>query len=128
MADAEYRDDPTIPDEAELWRRIPHWHVHFDVRLNRLRPASAAFDDDPDSDMSVVLADETPGPDAVLAGHQGFALAAITAGLARACGLGVVRDPLPDNPAHAVVFGPKTNAVIRRLARQATWVIAPAEQ
>lgn len=128
MTDAAFRDDPTIADETELWRRIPPWHVHHDERLGRLRPASAAFDDDIDDPMSVAIADEAAGPDAVPAGHESFALAAITVGLARDCGLGVMRDPLPDNPAHAVVFGRKTGAVMRRLARGATWIVLPPHQ
>lgn len=125
MEGTAFSDDVSIPDETELWRRIPPWHVHHDVRLGRLRPASAAFDDDVDDPMSVVIATGAAGPGAVLAGHEGFALAAITAGLARACGLGVMRDPLPDNPAHAVVFGHKTGAIMRRLAREATWIVPP---
>jgi hypothetical protein len=122
----EPRDDASIPDDAELWRRIPPWHIHDDVKLGRVRPASAAFDDDPDGQpMSVTLGAESSGPEYVLAGHERFALAAITAGQARACGLRVVRDPLPDNPAHALVIGRKTESVMRRLARGAAWVVPP---
>jgi hypothetical protein len=63
-----------------------------------------------------------------LAGTEGFALAAVTAGLARECGQGIARDPLPDQPAHALVFaqrGTKTKSVMRRLAKAARWVIEP---
>ena len=28
-------DDPTVPDEAELWRRIPPWHFVVDENLDR---------------------------------------------------------------------------------------------
>src|SRR5438876_11908353 len=99
-----YSDDPTIPDEAELWRRIPPWHFVKDENLGQIRPSKAAFDNHPNgSPMSVVLADvvvETGrGPDAVLAGHRGFALAAITAGLARGGQEGVAREALPQWPA-----------------------------
>lgn len=79
--------------------------------------------------MSVLLAEvmersgRTEGD--ALAGHSGFGLASITAGLARICEQGVAPDPVPDEPAHAVVFGKKTQAVKRRLAKEAVWVIKP---
>lgn len=121
-------DDPSIPDDEELWRRIPPHHFFFDDADGRLRPASAAFDNDPDgSPMSVFLASGTPGPDAALAGHDGHALAAITAGLARANGQGVVRAPLPGLPSHAHVEGPKPKSIQRRLARAARWVVPPPD-
>lgn len=126
MTNAEYTDDPTIPDAANLWRRIPPFHCIWDANVGRVRPSSAAFDDDPDgSPMSVVLAEESSDPQSVLAGHEGFALASFKAGLARECRLGIARDPLPEQPAHALVLGRKTKSVMRRLAKGSSWVIAP---
>jgi hypothetical protein len=122
----DYQDDPTIPDDADLWRRIPRWHLVNDESIGQIRPSSAAFEDHPDgSPMSVVLGAESRGAESVLAGYPGFALASIKAGLARECQQGVARDPLPEEPAHAVVFGHKTKSVRKRLAREATWVVAP---
>ena len=121
-------DDPTIHKEAELWRRIPPWddYIVYDQRQERWRPSSMAFEDDADGQpMSVFLAAETPGPDTVLAGHAEYGLTSITAGLARECQQGIARDPLPDQPAHAVVFGKKTSSVKRRLARESKWVVPP---
>ena len=127
MADDGPFDDPSIPDDAELWRRIPPWHFYFDEKLGRLRPSKAAFEDDGDgSPMSVVLAFDAGPPESVLVGHARFALATITAGLVRICGQGVVRDPIPDEPAHAVVVGRKTDSIKRRFAREARWVVPPA--
>ena len=126
MVGAGYGDDPSIPDEAELWRRIPPWHFYYDENLARWRPKSSAFDDDDGSSpMSVFIATEASGPETALAGHEGYALAAFEARLARECGQAVVRDPLPESPAHAVVVGRKTGSVKRRLARGATWVVPP---
>jgi hypothetical protein len=116
MAFDEYADDATIPDEAELWRRIPPWWFHHDAALDRPRPAKAAFDDDRDGNpMSVVIAAESRGPQTVLAGHVGFALVSFTAALARQCNLRVVRAPTTDEPAHALVVGRKTDSIKRRL-------------
>lgn len=79
--------------------------------------------------MSVLLADAVVAsgrePVDVLAGYQGFGLASLTAGLARRCSQGVARDPLPDEPAHAVVLGDKTGAVRKRFARDCYWVVLP---
>jgi len=92
MASDDYSDDPTIPDDAELWRRIPPWHFVHDENWGQIHPSSAAFEDDPDgSPMSVVLGAEASDPQRALAGHQGFALASITAALARGLGLGLVK-------------------------------------
>jgi hypothetical protein len=123
-------DDGSIPDEFALWRRIPPWHFIHDENLGRWRPSSAAFADDSDGQpLSVVLAEAVVaagrGALQILEGHDGFALAAITAGAARTCGLGVVRDPLPTEPAHALVVGPKTKAIQRRLAKAAIWIVPP---
>ena len=124
-------NDPSIGDETELWRRIPPWHFIYDENLKRRRPSSSAFANDPDGHpMSVVLAEAAavvPSPAQVLTGHERFALASITAALARECGQGVVRDPLPDEPAHGLVVGPKPKSVQRRLAKTAEWVIPPKE-
>jgi hypothetical protein len=123
---ADYSDDPTIPDNAELWRRIPPWHFVDDRNSGQIRPSSAAFEDDPDgSPMSVILGGEAGDLQRALAGHQGFALASITAALARGVGLGVAKDPLPDEPAHAVVFGRKNKRISRRLAVGARWIVPP---
>jgi hypothetical protein len=76
--------------------------------------------------MSVVLGTESKGPESVLVDHPGFALASFKAGLARACQQGIARDPLPEEPAHALVFGHKTKGVRKRLAREATWIVPPS--
>jgi hypothetical protein len=132
MADAGYADDITIPNEAELWRRVSPRHFVNDENLGIVRPSSAAFDDHPNgSPMSVYLAEVLiqmgRGPDTVLVGHNNFALAAITAGLARECGQGVARDPLPEEPPHALVFGQKTKPVSRKFALGSRWVVLPPQ-
>ena len=80
MAFDEYSDDPTILDDAELWRRMPPWHFVDDRNLGQIRPSSAAIEDDPNGGpMSVILGREAGDPQHALADHQGFALASITA-------------------------------------------------
>ncbi|HZO27835.1 MAG TPA: hypothetical protein VFH48_17800 [Chloroflexota bacterium] len=128
MLDGQTLDDPSIPDDAELWRRIPPWHFYFDGKLGRIRPSKAAFEDDGDgSPMSVILAAEAGQPERALEGHEGYALAVITAGLARSCGQQIVRDPTAEEPAHAVVIGLKTDSIKRRFAREARWAVLPPD-
>jgi hypothetical protein len=130
MASGGYTDDPTILDDDNLWRRIPPCHFIQDDNVGGVRPSSAAFDDHPNgSPMSVVLESVAVqfgrGPMHVLAGHVGYALASVTAGLARQYQQGVAREPLADEPAHAVVFGNKTKRIKRELAKGSRWVTAP---
>lgn len=121
-------DDPTIPDADELWRRVPDTPQHIVRDQNRgcYRVSSAAFDDDADGEpMSVVLAAEGGSPEAMLRGHVGYGVVGFEAGLTRSRQQVVVRDPLPDQPAHALVVGRKTDSVRRALARAARWVVRP---
>lgn len=131
MASEGLVDDATIADDSELWRRIhPDWIVP-NQNIHGLRVSSAAFDNSKDgSPTSVLMADlvQETGRDAqnVLAGFEGYALASITAGQARHCNQGVARDPLPEEPAHAYIFGEKKKTIKRCLAQHAEWVVSPA--
>ena len=79
--------------------------------------------------MSVVIASTLlalgRSAEDVLRGHEGFALAAITAGLARLCHQAVVRDPKEDEPAHGLVIGKKTEFVSRCFAKGSRWIVPP---
>ncbi len=128
MAGGEYSNDPTIADDAELWRRIHPDHIFYDENKGRWRPSTAAFENHPNgSPMSVLLGEMVlgsgRGPLDILTGYEGYALASITAGLARQCNQGVAREPLPDEPAHAVVFGEKTYGVRKRFACDCGWAV-----
>ena len=131
MASERLVDDTTIANKSHLWRRIhPKWVV-WDQNVREKRVTSAAFQDSVDgSPMSVLLADvvRETGRNAghILAGFDEYALARITAGHARDCCQGVSRAPLPDELAHAHVFGRKTGSVRGYLRRHAEWVIPPA--
>lgn len=103
-----------------------------DQNRGGVRPSSAAFEDDPDGNpMSVFVERLVRSGQAseaqVMAGHEGFALASIMAGLARKNGQGVALEET-SVPGHAVVFGRKTKSVSRSFAQSALWVIPPAEQ
>lgn len=123
-------DDPDIPDDERLLRRIPPRHFVFDKKRGRWRPSSAAFEDDPDGGpMSVYLEGRLIDAHLALVGHASYALSAITAGLARELNQVVepapLADPHPAAHAHAHVVGTKTKSISRRFALCAGWVVPP---
>lgn len=126
-------DDKSISDDSQLWRRIPPWHIVDDKNLGRKRISKAAFEDHPGgSPMSVCLGNEVLAagrePGSVIAGHEEFCLASISAGITRSLKQGIVRKPLDEEPAHAEVFGKKTDGVRKGFANAAVWVIGPDEE
>lgn len=125
-----YEDDATVSNDAQLWRRIPPNLIVPDKNRGGVRISSAAFEDHPNgTPMSVVLGDDVlasgRNPSSIVAGHDGFCLASVTAGLARSLNQGIARRPLSDEPAHAEVFGKKTGAVRKKFSREAAWIIGP---
>lgn len=126
-------DDPSIRDECKLLRRIPVMQdfIVWDHNQGRLRPSSASFRDHRNgTSMSIVLGDDldSSGRDysEVLSNHENFALAAITAGLARENNQAVAREPTKEEPAHGLVIGNKRKAD-KRMAKEAKWIIPPSE-
>jgi hypothetical protein len=124
-------DDETILNSDGLWRRIPHWHLIRDENLNRVRPSSAAFDDDQDgSPMSIciqsIVTDAGRGAQDIIDGLENFSVAGITVELARELQQKIARDPLPEEPAHGLVIGKKKNSVRKRFAKECRWIIDPS--
>ncbi len=113
-------DDPTIPDDERLWRRIAP---------NQLKPidgtgfeiSSAAFRDKT-GDLSVHLASLTTR-ERVLASWPAFSLAELRAAVPRSLEMKVVRDPLPEDPSHALVCPYATKRQAKELARRSTLVV-----
>ncbi len=123
-------DDPTIPDDSFVYRRILPGEHGFDNAVGRVRPNSNNFDDHPQNDpVSVDLGCEMEGrgeaETAALRGHEGYHLAKIPVRVVRELGLGVVRSPDDGNPCHGEIIGHKSKATKKRLARNATWVVPP---
>src|ERR1700723_3107565 len=129
-----FPDDPAIENDADLLRRIPSYHFFQDNNSGLIRPSSAAFEDDEDGEpmsvyLATVLEEARREEDCLLAGHSGYALAAITAGMAREKNQTVHPDPQPEEKSHAVVCGDKRSGgqkcPKKTLAKGARWVIAP---
>ncbi len=118
-------DDPSIDDAVRLLRRVPPgptWVAGERLSSGTFKARSH------DVGASVVLEDEllrSGRPlEAVLSGHPGFGLVAVSAGQVRALGAGVRRVPLPDEPAHAELVG-VTGGISKRLAGLAEWIRWP---
>ena len=127
-------DDASISDGERLWRRIlPQW-VHPTPNAPP-RPSSAAFKDNLSGEVSVFIA-AISDADALIQAHSGAGVAEITAGMARAAGFKVVRDPdgglFPNDPSHVVLCPPtdvgkkRLHRAARVLAEGATWAREPS--
>lgn len=120
-------DDATIADEELLLRRVrPAWII-ADHNRGCWRPSKAAFQDSEDgSPMSVhltsVLLEAGLPSTSPLGGHEGYGLVSFTAGLVRTLGQIVVRDPQPNDPAHGLVAGNKTEGRRKRIVEASVWV------
>lgn len=117
-------NDPSIPDDSDLYRRIHPEQVVWDDNTGRLRPTTAAFRD---LEMSVNLGDDLAreglSPDFAVRNHPRHHLAALTAGLARTEDQAVYRDHLPDDPTHGGVAGPKPKPRRTRFANSSRWAV-----
>jgi hypothetical protein len=125
-------DDPSIPDDARLLRRIfPGWYKGEGPEAIL---TSQAFDDAPDgSSMSVFverrLAELGLTPMDVLADHDGYGLVALEAGLVRRLDFGITWSPDATDglrgQAHAEVHGNKSPGKRKRLRDLCVHIVGP---
>ncbi len=121
-------DDLSIADAERLWRRVPPVQMKVDAETGKIRPSAAAFS--PSDEMSVDIASLTTVKCA-MAGNRGYGLAEFTAGDARRAGCIVLRRPLRNNRAHALVLGSAsggrtTQGQAKKLRAAAVWAYEPA--
>jgi hypothetical protein len=147
-------DEPkAVPDDEILYRRIPPLFLNWSQASNGvpLIP-SQGFQDVPDEmarteyglpkacmsvDVHSILTEAGSKPIDLLIGLDNYGLARFQAGDARNLktqsgedwSQGIMLDPLPDKPTHAVVFSlsgiKKSKGAQKALARAAEWEIAP---
>ena len=93
-------DTATIPDRARLWRGISSHHIKSQNDPPSLQALVTG-------EVSVNIAEETTYAEVVAKGHRedhSWRLWEFTARDVRNVGCIVDRDPLPDDPSHAVVL------------------------
>jgi len=121
-------DDVSIGDDERLLHRVRPNDVVVDAATGQRRPSSATFKSKSNI-ISVDLASLTT-PEKALANYPRHMLVEIDVGTVRSIGCKVVRDPLlPDNPAHALVYGSRpdggmTRSQAREIVSHCKWVPA----
>ncbi len=118
-------DDVSIGDDERLLHRIWPDDVVVDPQTGQRRPSSATFRSKSNI-ISVDLASLTT-PEKVLAGYPHHALVEIDVATVRSLGCKVVRDPQPDNPSHALLYGSgpdgrMTKSEAREIVGRCRWV------
>ena len=119
---------PQVADEESLWRRIynnPKVNQYVPNGRGGYRVSSAAFHDTMNQ-LSVDIASKTTPEKCIEGPPKGDALASLKAKIPKRLGYSVVEDPIPNNPAHALILGKIRRPDKRKLAASCTWIIPPA--
>jgi hypothetical protein len=121
-----YADDPSIPHDERLFRRINIAHV-VEGDGGKAEVSSAAFKT-PELSVNLEGVMKSAGrpPEDCLRSYPNDLLMSLTAGICRGHDQKVGPDPTPDEPAHGYVFGKKTKAISRALRDAAQWVVPKA--
>jgi hypothetical protein len=100
-------DDPNIPADERLFRRIPRTWVDWDEQGNATVSSAAFKDEELSINVESVMARDARPPADAIRGYPGYGLVAITAGHARSLNQAVAYNPLPEESEHGVVYGQK---------------------
>ena len=126
MSGRVFEDDPSIFGDERLFRRIPRSWVDWNESGNPTISSAAFKDPELSVYLESVMASAGRPPTEAILNYSGYGLAAITAAHARAQNQRVARDPLPEEPAHGVVYGQKRGGGISGALRDgAVWIITP---
>jgi hypothetical protein len=123
-----FEDDPSIPGDERLLRRIPRSWIDWDEDGTPAISSAAFKHEELSVNLeSVMVRDGRPPADAIR-NYAGHGLAAITAAHARSLNQAVARDPEPQEPAHGVVYGRKQGGGVGgKLRDGAVWVVTPLQ-
>jgi hypothetical protein len=128
MPGRSFEDDPSIPGDERLLRRIPRSWVDWDEHGNAAISSAAFKDEELSVNLESVMVRDGRQPADAICNHPGYGLAAITAAHARSMNQAVARAPLPEEPAHGVVYGQKKRGGIGgKLRDAATLVVSPRQ-
>ena len=126
MPNRVFEDDPNIPATEQLFRRIPSTWVDWDEHGNAAISSAAFKDEELSIILESIMARDGRSPEDAIRNYPRYGLAAITAGHARSLNQAVAPDPVPEEPAHGVVYGPKKRGGIGgKLRDGAVWVVRP---
>jgi hypothetical protein len=123
-----FEDDPSILGDERLFRRIPRTWVDWDEHGNAAISSAAFKEKELSVNLESVMVRDGQPPDDAIRKFPGYGLAAITAAHARSLDQAVARDPMPEEPAHGVVYGQKKRGGIGgKLRDGASWVVTPLQ-
>jgi hypothetical protein len=126
MADDLRQDDLSISDGDRLLRRIRPNQLHTDADGSQ-RPTSAVFKS-PEMSVNIetLMVAQGRAPEDALTNFPGEYLTSIVARDVRSFGYPIVKDTDPPNdPAHGLVLGKKTNSFANAMVRSHRWIVAP---
>jgi hypothetical protein len=119
-------DDPNIPDEERLFRRIHPTHI-VEGDGGKSEVSSAAFRDTELSvNLEAVMQAAGREPKDSLRDNPNDLPMSIAAGVCRRHGQIVGPDPRPEEPAHGYAFGKKSKSIQRALRDAAGWIVPDA--
>lgn len=118
-------DDVSIGDDERLLHRVRPADVVVDSATGQRRPSSATFRSKTNI-ISVDLASLTT-PQKALEGYPHHILVEIDVATVRSLGCKVVRNSLPENPAHALLYGSgpegrMTKSQAKEIVSRCRWV------
>jgi hypothetical protein len=108
-------DDHSILDHVLLWRRVHPTQIELDPHTGKPDVSSGALSTR--EEVSISLATETT-LELFLKDNPEHSVIEFTAGAARRLGCTVVRDPLPHDPAHALVCGSKSRGQLNKTQQE----------
>jgi hypothetical protein len=123
------RDDPSIPSAGRLFRRVRRNQLFAEPDGSH-RPTSAVFKN---TELSVniesLMIEQGRPPEDTLKKFPADYLTSVTAGNVRAYRYPIVKDTDPPNdPAHGLVLGKKTNTFANAMVRAHQWIVAPPQK
>ena len=120
------RDDPSISNADRLFRRVRPNQL-FSEPDGSHRPTSAVFKNQELSvNIESLMVEQGRRPEDTLTNFPHEFLTSIVSGNVRAHGCPIVKDTVPPNdPAHGLVLGRKTNAFANAMVRTHQWIVAP---
>lgn len=108
-------DDPSIGNDERLWRRVHPTQIELDPQTKEPDVSSGTFSTR--EEVSVTIASESTLAD-FLRDNSDHSVIEFTAGGARALGCTVVRDPQPNDPAHALVCGSRSRGQLNKTQQE----------
>ena len=108
-------DDPSIDDGERLWRRVHPTQIELNPQTRQPDVSSGTFSTR--EEVSVSIASESVLAD-FLRDNPDHSVIEFTAGAARALGCTVVRDPQPNDPAHALVCGTRSRGQLNKTQQE----------